>query len=170
MHGATLQWGTGFGKELVIPEGSRAWSVACPQELSQSSGLTPLHHPACHCTGLKGFPLQAAPETCRQASPTWRSHHLQGPSGQSPRLLLPHSAGVQTNVTRPPPWRPSGPGTTLTSCVNLFPLTPAHPVPPAPGCPAVPSPMHPQPHSGPHTRFPLPRVRAPVPCTPQSPQ
>lgn len=62
---------------------------------AQSSGLTPLHRPGGHCTGLRGFPLQAPPEARTQASPAWRSHHLQGPSGQSPRPLPPNSAGVR---------------------------------------------------------------------------
>ena len=44
---------------------------------AQSSGLTPLHHPGCHYTGLRGFPLQAPPEACTQASPAWRPLTLE---------------------------------------------------------------------------------------------
>lgn len=72
---------------------------------AQSSGLTPLHRPGCHCTGLRGFPLQAPLEACTQASPAWRSHHLQGPLVQSPRPL-PLNSAVQRNVTCPPPLWP----------------------------------------------------------------
>lgn len=123
MAGAMLPRGRGLAKSSWCSQKGHVPEQASPQSSvlrpdSCPPPWLPLHRP-------QGFPLQApTQEACTQASPAWRSHHLQGPLVQSPRPP-PLNSAVQRNVTCLHHRARHHPDLRL----NLFPLAPCSPCP-----------------------------------------